>query len=234
LKASIVIPIYKSTLDSFELKSLVQCKKIFFKHPIIFVSPFELDINLFKNIIPEASYEYFDACFFKDISGYNNLLLSPQFYKRIKTDYLLIYQLDAWVFKDDLIEWCNKGFDYIGAPYSYKGLSLAESQDLKSGEYVLNGGLSLRNTKACLRAAKIYQLFFSNYKGNEDAYFSGCFSRFFFIKYILSLPDFKTALKFAMEKEPNLAYKLNNDQLPFGCHAFRKYEPYFWEKHGII
>ena len=30
---------------------------------------------------------------------------------------MLIYQLDAYVFKDELLNWANKGYDYIGAPW---------------------------------------------------------------------------------------------------------------------
>ena len=37
-------------------------------------------------------------------------------------------------------------------------------------------------------------------------------------------------MKFGFEKEPSLLYSKNNNQLPFGCHAWEKYEPDFWEK----
>jgi hypothetical protein len=36
--------------------------------------------------------------------------LSASFYERfLDTKYILIYQLDAFVFKDELQEWCDKG-----------------------------------------------------------------------------------------------------------------------------
>jgi len=38
------------------------------------------------------------------------------------------------------------------------------------------------------------------------------------------------ALGFAFENVPEELYKLNNDQLPFGCHAYEKYSPEFWAK----
>ena len=28
---------------------------------------------------------------------------------------MLIYQLDCYLFEDKIDEWCNKGYDYIGA-----------------------------------------------------------------------------------------------------------------------
>lgn len=47
-------------------------------------------------------------------------------------------------------------------------------------------------------------------------------------------PEFKlapidVALKFAFECVPQYCYELNNHQLPFGCHAWEKYDKAFWE-----
>lgn len=45
-------------------------------------------------------------------------MLTKEFYLRFRQwEYLLIYQLDAYVFQDELMDWCNKGYDYIGAPF---------------------------------------------------------------------------------------------------------------------
>lgn len=46
------------------------------------------------------------------------------------------------------------------------------------------------------------------------------------------LPPFDVALKFAFEVNPSYLYDINNEKLPFGCHAFEKYEyNTFWQKH---
>ncbi|GAB6194652.1 DUF5672 family protein [Desulfocastanea catecholica] len=47
-------------------------------------------------------------------------------------------------------------------------------------------------------------------------------------------PEFKIApieiaLKFAFECVPHYCYEQNGHQLPFGCHAWEKYEKSFWE-----
>jgi hypothetical protein len=52
-------------------------------------------------------------------------------------EYMLIYQLDCWVFRDELEMWCDKGYDYIGAPFFVKWF-------VDRGIYVGNGGFSLR------------------------------------------------------------------------------------------
>jgi hypothetical protein len=47
-------------------------------------------------------------------------------------------------------------------------------------------------------------------------------------------PDFKIAtvaegLRFSFEMAPRLCYQRNGGQLPFGCHAWSKYDRKFWE-----
>ena len=39
------------------------------------------------------------------------------------------------------------------------------------------------------------------------------------------------AMKFSIELEPSYLFLLNNSQLPFGCHAWERYEPNFWRNH---
>jgi hypothetical protein len=236
VKAVVVIPIYKTKVEGLEYKSLLQCKNILHKHKIIFIHPLHLDTSFYEKEIPLAQFQAFDIEYFNGINGYNKLLLSPFFYKKfLSYKFMLIYQLDAWVFRDNLDEWCNKNYDYIGAPYTLENINFTGETNLKKRDYILNGGLSLRNIKSCLRVCRIFDLLFrESYNGNEDAFFSGVYARFFFVKYLIKLPDFKTAIKFAMEKEPKKMFELNNSKLPFGCHAFEKYDLIFWQKHGIL
>lgn len=42
------------------------------------------------------------------------------------------------------------------------------------------------------------------------------------------VPSGNVSLKFAFEMYPKKAYKINNYQLPIGCHAFDRYDPDFW------
>jgi len=144
----IIIPIYKETLNEYEITSLKQCCLILIKYSIIFVTHKMLNCNIYKNICDNYKinykFEYFDKKYFTDISCYNALLLSKIFYKRfINYEYMLIYQLDAYVFRDELEYWCQKGYDYIGAPW----LSLDNSRIMpvfNKSPVVGNGGFSLR------------------------------------------------------------------------------------------
>ncbi|RYD89321.1 MAG: hypothetical protein EOP54_25805, partial [Sphingobacteriales bacterium] len=118
LNCAVVIPFYKPGLSPNEMVSLQQCFKVLANHPIIaikpegLVLPTDTDAFKFKDVIS------FDNSFFKGIAGYNRLMLSAELYGAfLNYDYILIHQLDAFVFSDDLKEWCGKDIDYVGAPW---------------------------------------------------------------------------------------------------------------------
>jgi hypothetical protein len=43
--------------------------------------------------------------------------------------------------------------------------------------------------------------------------------------------DAETAMKFSFETNPQKLFELNGCVLPFGCHAWEKYDPNFWAKY---
>jgi hypothetical protein len=38
----------------------------------------------------------------------------------------------------------------------------------------------------------------------------------------------EVALRFAFEANPRICYEMNNYEIPFGCHAWEKYDKEFW------
>ena len=187
-KVVVLIPIYKAEITHFEKISLMQCVKILSKYPIKFFAPENLDLKNYSEIYPNLSVEVFDPVFFKNIQTYNNLMLSSIFYKRfIGYKYMLIYQLDAFVFRDELEFWCNKGFDYIGSPWFDHNLINNIHQSLFQSKYLLikffkrlffsnnknfvgNGGLSLRRVKTLYYITK-FKFFYKNiFISNEDIF----------------------------------------------------------------
>lgn len=145
----VIIPTYKKydklTLD--EKKSLNQCYKILKNYQICLVHPFNLEINSYKKTLnTELKYELlntpFESKYFNDITGYNDFMLSINFYTSFKEyKYILIYQLDCWVFKDELSHWCSLNYDYIGAPI-FKNFGTYELGN--KIDVIGNGGFSLR------------------------------------------------------------------------------------------
>lgn len=142
---AIVIPIYKKTLNWYEDLSFkcLQVKLSNFK--CFVVKPFNLNPQFdcqgvsFVNLSPRC---------FRNIEAYNNLMLSPRFYRKfIKYEYILIYQLDSLVLRKDLLKWCNYGCSYIGAPWLKRNWK-KEPVDVKA---VGNGGFSLRRVQDFIR-----------------------------------------------------------------------------------
>lgn len=156
----VIIPVYKSTLNTFEEIAFEQCVKILKEHQICIVSYKKCECHTYLNIAQKYSvdlmFEYFPEAYFQSIYAYNKLMLSCGFYRRFsKYEYMLIYQLDAYVFKDDLEYWCNKNYDYIGAPWFTNHLSVEEGGDLwETG----NGGFSLRKISTMIRIFNKYPL----------------------------------------------------------------------------
>jgi len=65
-------------------------------------------------------------------------------------------------------------------------------------------------------------------KGNEDYFWSDEAIRY---DPTFNVAPFKAGLRFAFEVDPRLCYQMNNHQLPFGCHAWPRYDRAFWEPH---
>lgn len=264
---SVVIPIYKITPSADEIKSLTQCFKILNKYPIRFVCPQQLDVKVYKEIASSHNnydFIFFDEKYFKGVEGYNRLLLEASFYRKFNdSEFMLIYQLDAWVFSDQLSYWCSKKYDYIGSPW----IDRVENNQLFFYPKGGNGGFSLRNVEAHVRVLSTFKIiqspaqvwhyhqkfhttvhliirlplialrmlgwqnnsFFEikNTTYNEDVFWSKTAPAF--------NADFQVApvneeLKFSTEMHPSAIYEMNDKKLPFGCHAWMKFEPEFWAR----
>jgi len=255
----IIVPLYKTDLNSFEHISLEQCFKLLGKHHIIAIKPYHLDITSLQTLYPFNEVVSFDDHYFKNINGYNTLMLSNIFYERfLSHQYMLIYQTDAFVFKDDFEKWCSAGFDYIGAPwlrllknntalnkkmvtlksYFYTRFNIKQNGLPKTKQLynkVGNGGFSLRNIQKfhelsiINREIAAHYIALNNPAFNEDLFWSIEVNR---AKRNLHIPNYKTAVNFSIETFPEEAFKLTNNQLPFGCHAWEKELP-FW-KNKIV
>jgi hypothetical protein len=230
-QVAIVIPVYQGILSETERISLRQCQRILGKYPIYIIAPENLETQFISDYFENYNVVRFSDKYFKSPKTYNHLMVSEGFYQSfISFEYILIYQLDAYVFEDKLKDWCEKGYDYIGAP-KLKKEHLNDKVSLLSEPILMNGGLSLRNVKSILRYIRYYGFFFKDWKANEDAMFSFAQRRSYPFRWLLKLPSWKEALAFSIEKNPQIGIKLLGGNLPFGCHAWEKYNPSFWQKY---
>ncbi|MDR1984237.1 MAG: hypothetical protein LBQ28_05375 [Prevotellaceae bacterium] len=248
----ILIPMYRLPFDADEQKSLNRTYSYLADYPMAFVKPQSLDVSDILKVYPKMQTESFPDHYFVNISGYNKLMLSEEFYERfLNYKYMLICQLDAYIFRKDINIWLQKGYDYIGAPWivkpKYRRLYYRIFLKIKSIFYYLitkkpflltlladkvgNGGLSLRKVQSFYQTIIDKKLIINefieksktNSGYNEDVFWASQQVKFRY-------PTAKEALRFAIEQYPEMCFELNNYELPFGCHAWNK-EKYkkFWE-----
>lgn len=68
----------------------------------------------------------------------------------------------------------------------------------------------------------------ANYGLNEDHFWS---DRAVLFDSEFTVASVETGLQFAFEKFPRYCFEQNKYQLPFGCHAWAKWDPDFWEPY---
>lgn len=254
----VVIPVYKNTLSHYETISLTQCVRVLSPYPMALVCPVSLDVSWLVDQFPVLKTYTFDDQFFTDVQAYNRLMLSAAFYNTFTSfEFVLIHQLDAFVFRDELANWCRRDYDYIGAPWlrdrdfsnqleaiwfnlkrqvaTWLDLKKADGvtpREIISLNRVGNGGLSLRRVAALRRALHRNSHRIRAYEQqpmhqfNEDIFFGIEINRFW---PHLRIPDFRTAIQFAVEFYPERAIETyNGGQLPFGCHAWNIHGTAYW------
>lgn len=230
---------YRASLSAAEKVSIKQCLKVLGAHPIVVIAPEGLELPRLLSRLPS---ERFPAACFASVRGYNRLVLSPQFYDRFDSyEYLLIHQLDAFVFRDELLAWCARGFDYVGAPWI--GMELPEKpewrqlldglalpgrfEDLKGKMTVGNGGFSLRRVETFSRVLATRKDLLRLWGDRHEDGFWGIAARLCLSDKKFRVPSEDDALQFAFETEPQACYR-RLGRLPFGCHAWSQLAPDFW------
>ena len=250
----VVIPIYKEELDCVEEISLKRLRKVLIDDkmnvgvwhemkdysPVYLVCPKGLDTSAYEKIYNVGDKEIdlkkveFDASYFESTATYSQLCISYDFYKVFdEYEYMLIYQLDCYLFKDEIKQWCDKGFDYIGGPIISTECGWDTVKKAKNGKekwtpLVGNGGLSLRKIETFLEITdpegelrKTYDLTDEKLKGVvfEDKYFCNDLYNL----YELEIPDWRTALSFAIDMSVDIVYNFfKMDPHPMGAHSIDK------------
>ena len=280
-KCVVVVPVYKAVPKKSELASFKQVLTVLRNYDITVFTYQGLNLSVYEktscDIKKNFSVEFFDKHYFESVSGYNSLCYKTDFYHRFSSyDYMLIYQLDAWVFRDELQYWCDKGYDYIGAPLFW---SYSENNYTTKISSVGNGGFTLRRVSYCInilsmpkfrpylkpmRILKVYYnycIYSDKYKKwrNRIKVIPFCFLKFIGVynnlnyyinkrqvnedivfgsnaKYAwgvkANIPSFKDAACFSFEVHPEFLYHSLGDRLPFGCHAFEKWDyDSFWRDY---
>lgn len=235
----IVIPIHRAELTPDEQVSVSQCTRILGDYAIRFVCPESVKaVKGFEHI----PVEHFDAGFFKSVADYNRLMLTQAFYERFALyDYILIHQTDAFVFRDELQEWVEKGYSYIGAPWILKAkyrtwwgklilhlrslrylLRRQPFRPLLLGDKIGNGGLSLRRTADFIRVCASEKEQIAAYLQKSEQWSEYNEDAFWATRPSFTYPTTQEGLLFAFDVYPEECLEQTQHTLPFGCHGWNK------------
>ena len=263
IKIAVVVPVFRPAILPEEEYALRHLRKHLHQYDCYQISPMTLSFR-----VPGLRVMQFADTAFQSVDTYSQLLISAGFYRAFADyEFILIYQLDCVVFSDPLLEWCRRGYDYVGAPLFSSNRSVAAEF---SG--ALNGGLSLRRVSSFLsvlssprylqepgsflkdvfygkindsRSTRGWQrwtkrvrvarevrqgvaAYTAGYTLNEDHFWSDR-AAYFSPKFSVAPPE--VALDFAFEKSPAWCFERNGRKLPFGAHAWSKYDRAFWQPH---
>ena len=253
----VVIPVYRPFTPTEEV-SFRRCVDVLGGYDISVIQPESLAISYDAGKAVNFSVNRIGDKWFKSVGTYNFLMLSSDFYNMYSEyEYMLIYQLDAYVFRDELQLWCGKGYDYVGAPWLVRPLYkfplfvftswlkrkycevFHRPNSQQSNFKVGNGGFSLRKVESHLEAVtrlkpvvEHYLAHPGNHIFNEDVFFAVEVNR---QGMHFSYPDYREALEFSFDKYPALCYEWNGRRLPFGCHGWykRKMKKFWFAMLGL-
>lgn len=228
-QAVVVVPVYTEQINQFEQISLLQVFSILGEdYNIVAVAPRGLKAD-YLNRFPKI--QFFDASYFRSIKGYSELLTSVEFYSRFEEyEYILIYQLDAFVFSNRLQEFCEKGYSYIGAV-------VGNALWGHFSNHVGNGGFSLRKVDSFLGILKRRQYYVEQIEKNfsseiyeyimknEDQFWAYCAQ---VDGATFTVPDMEYASEFSIEANINNSFDTLKKGLPFGCHRWYKANFEIW------
>lgn len=125
--------------------------------------------------------------YFGSPAAVNKMGTDPAFYRMYQEfDYILVCHLDAWLFRDRLAYWMDKGYDFIGAP-----LFLPENDKVhflqRMAPFGGNGGLSLRRVASCIRVLETFQPGRSPRRLAQAVWFLACNRQWGFIAILFRL-----------------------------------------------
>jgi len=233
---AIVIPFHQENITPQEKISIEQCRAILCNYPRFLVVPRGMNVHKFIDVDPDLQVQEFDPDYFTSAVGYNLLCRRAEFYERfIDYEYMLLYQVDSYVFKDQLQEWCGKMYDYVGGPWlNYNFQTTSKKWWVKLPvlrpflKQVGNGGFSLRRNQIFFDESRRLYGWITKFKSMpEDVFWCNIANR---LGARLKIPTTQEAVWFAFDAEPDKCFEITNGKFPFGCHGWNAEYKDYWEE----
>lgn len=152
-KMCVVIPHHRDSLRKTEEASFIKiCNKLSLKYDTFLMLP----QNVISGFVEKYNYiiQRYNVKIitlyeneFSSYKKYNIYLCSKNFYNYfVSYEYMLLYQLDAWVLEGEIEQFLELNYDYIGAPIFKHNYKKAPEVIVGGG----NGGVTLRKISTAL------------------------------------------------------------------------------------
>lgn len=226
----VVVPIHTAQLKEAEWQTVAHNLQVLQGLKTVLLVPERVDVEAFPEFVSSCEIRRIPDRWMTvgSLRGYNEMMLSEAFYRLFEGyDYMLVCQPDAWIFRNEVMAWCRRGYDYVGAPWWRKGiwslplLSLFFPKRRKLYGKVGNGGLSLRRVEAFQRVCREqksrigHYLSHSHHTFGEDVFWAVEPKHFRY-------PTMDEALMFSFDTRPERCYEATGHTLPMGCHGWLK------------
>jgi hypothetical protein len=149
--AVIVVPVHRPAPTANERIGLRQLGRLMHGRPIVLVSPETLDSSGYREWLPSAVNLKVAPHWMESIRAYNRMMISPLIYNHpLLSGYshMLLHEPDAVLLKDELDQWSEEPYDFIGSPWTRQDPKALAGVALCQGA---NSGLSLTNLAAMRR-----------------------------------------------------------------------------------
>lgn len=249
-KGTVVITFVWRDITQKERNALNQGVTILNKHPFVIVHPNSYSVDYLLRQYPGIQEVALPDENFSNIDTYNKMMLSTWFYELwTQYEYMLVYQIDAYVFSDQIEYWTSLDFDYIGAPWMLNDnfyqnhighwvTRLLRHRPIKNNHIhsahlfhqVGNGGFSLRRIAKMKEIMEKNKELIASAKGKHERQEDVMISILLKEKENLKIPSWRLALHFSFEKAPAKCLKMTKGVFPFGCHdTNQQYWNNFWK-----
>lgn len=124
-------------------------------HDTVVLVPDDLDIAPLRELDADVEIRRTPNECWGSVANHERMLMSSRFYEWFGDHtHVLVYHLDAFVFRDELFDWCVAGYDYVACPW-FEGFKSASADAPMVG--VGNGGFSLRRVETFLRLTRVLE-----------------------------------------------------------------------------
>ena len=225
-----VVPVHTAQLSDAEWQTVAHNREVLSDVKMVLLVPERVDVSDFPPCVANCAVQRVPDRWMTpgSLHGYNEMMLSAEFYALFDAyDYMLVCQPDAWLFRNEVMAWCRRGFDYVGAPWWRKGiwslplLHCFFPKRRKLYGKVGNGGLSLRRIDAFVHVCRTeqrritYYLSQTHHTFGEDVFWAVEPKGFHY-------PTMDEALMFSFDTRPERCYEATGHTLPMGCHGWLK------------